>query len=106
MNISNLITAQKESLPNITGYALIRLGSTAGVQATLHIAGRGGALTATSDARNEITALSGATSASKTENHILNIDASQTTGTGSGVYQNDAHVQPNTITIKHYLRLA
>ena len=105
-NITNLITAQKESLPNITGYALIRLGSTAGVQATLHIAGRGGALTATSDTRNEITALSGATSASKTENHILNIDASQTTGTGSGVYQNDAHVQPNTITIKHYLRLA
>ena len=39
-------------------------------------------------------------------NATMGFDASRTTGTGSGVYKADAHVQPNTIIIKHYLRTA
>lgn len=40
------------------------------------------------------------------KSQLLSFDASRTTGTGSGVYQNGAHVQPNTVTTKMWLRKA
>lgn len=36
----------------------------------------------------------------------IGFNASETQGTGAGVYQTGAHVQPNNVTIKLWLRFA
>lgn len=39
------------------------------------------------------------------EMQLLGFDASLTTGTGAGVYKNNAHVQPNSVTLCYWQRL-
>ena len=87
----NLIFGQKETLPNIVGTAYINA-----------ISGVEGCFT-----KDDPPGYPPSTFRSDSGfSPRIKMDASLTVGTGSGVYKNGAHVQPNTVTTKMWLRNA
>ena len=100
-NITNLLIGQKETLPDIVGQFMVLLNITSNALGTNAVQGAfynvGGATQSPSRA---------AIAGSGSGNATMGFAASKTTGTGSGVYKTDAHVLPNNISCKAWLRRA
>ena len=94
---SNLLIGQGETLPNITGFI-----DTLGWAARGYFA-RSGAI----KVQPSTAMFNPATVASSEPGYAgWMFDASQTEGTGKNIYKEGAHVQPNTITCRYWLRQA
>lgn len=104
-NITNLLVGQHEKLPNITGGFSLRFGDGSGYGCANQNSGSSGAFQAILVPDYSTTSVATGSYISNYLNGV-NFDASLTTGTGSGVYEGGAHVQPNTLTLRHWSRIA
>lgn len=96
--------AEHEKLPNITASASFRLGTTSGVQGAIQIYEATGAFGSQIDARTEVKAFTNAAFGSVSSQHVLQINAAATNGTGKNVYTNNAHVRPSSIALVYWKR--
>lgn len=94
-----VIIGQQEKLPNILSgnFRFYNYG-----HHNIAVVSGGGAIQATNEATNP-SGWGGGENSRQTTN-ALYLDASKTTGSGSGVYQSNKHVQANNITVVYWER--
>lgn len=99
-NLTEVIIGQQEKLPNILSgnFRFYNYG-----HHNIAVVSGGGAIQATNEATNP-SGWGGGENSRQTTN-ALYLDASKTTGSGSGVYQSNKHVQANNITVVYWERL-